>query len=106
MRENLFYNAHHSPIGAFASFTLGFKGAKGGLGLELDKPANENVYIGLESRETGYYEALPFFGDNAEDLARFALGNDETIGGDQLIRHFADDEIKRELKLGTDTWKA
>ena len=42
--KSIFYNAHHSPIGAFASFTLGYKGAKGGLGLELGKPADQNIY--------------------------------------------------------------
>jgi hypothetical protein len=74
--SNIFYNAHHSPIGAFASFTFGFKGGKGGLGLELDKPADENIYLGLEKREEDQYEAFPFFGDAAEDLERFAVGND------------------------------
>lgn len=54
------YNAHHAPIGAFASFTLGYKGAKGGLGLELGKPADQNVYIGLQSRDGDNYQALPF----------------------------------------------
>ncbi|MFC7558718.1 glycoside hydrolase family 52 protein [Paenibacillus farraposensis] len=60
MPEKLFYNTQHSPIGAFSSFTLGFKGNRGGLGLELDKPADENVYIGLQSRDGSVYEALPF----------------------------------------------
>jgi len=32
--SNIFFNARHSPIGAFASFTLGFKGSSGGLGLD------------------------------------------------------------------------
>jgi len=47
MNSNIFFNAQHSPIGAFASFTLGSKGAKGGLGLELGKPADQNVFIGI-----------------------------------------------------------
>jgi hypothetical protein len=49
MSEKIFFNAHHSPMGAFASFTLGYKGASGGLGLELASPANQNIYIGLEA---------------------------------------------------------
>ncbi|WP_181347858.1 glycoside hydrolase family 52 protein [Thalassobacillus sp. CUG 92003] len=104
--DNQFFNAHHSPIGAFASFTLGFKGASGGLGLELGEPANENVYIGLETREGGRYQAFPFFGDPSEDLARFAVGNDQTASDEELIHHFADEEIEREFRLGTDAWKA
>ncbi|MBB5326360.1 hypothetical protein HNQ34_003513, partial [Anoxybacillus tepidamans] len=31
MPKNMFFNAHHSPVGAFASFTLGFPGKSGGL---------------------------------------------------------------------------
>lgn len=60
MSKNIFYNTQHAPIGSFSSFTLGFKGNRGGLGLELGKPADENVYIGLQSRDGGVYEALPF----------------------------------------------
>ena len=40
-----FYNAHHSPIGAFCTLTLGQKGARGGLGVELAGPANEPLHI-------------------------------------------------------------
>ncbi len=44
MKKNtIFYNAHHSPIGSFASFTLGYKGRNGGFGLELDKPAGQDI---------------------------------------------------------------
>ena len=48
MPENQFYNAHHSPIGAFASFTLGFPGKKGGFDLEQGRPPEQNIYIGLD----------------------------------------------------------
>lgn len=48
MLHNKFFNAHHSPIGAFASFTLGFKGASGGFDLEMAKPPRQNIFIGLE----------------------------------------------------------
>ncbi|MBM7553445.1 glycoside hydrolase family 52 protein [Thalassobacillus pellis] len=106
MNHNKFFNAHHSPIGAFASFTLGYKGAKGGLGIELGKPADENVYIGLETREGGKYQALPFFGKSSEDLERFAVGNEQTESNNELISHFRDDAIEREFKLGSDIWRA
>jgi len=45
----LFFNAMHAPIGAHASFTLGCRGKNGGLGLELGGPADENIYIGVET---------------------------------------------------------
>ena len=65
--KNIFFNAHHSPMGAFASFTLGFPGAKGGLGMELKGPANENVYIGLEKPDKSGYDA-GVQGGRAEDV--------------------------------------
>ncbi|RAW12640.1 glycoside hydrolase family 52 protein [Paenibacillus taichungensis] len=127
--KSIFYNAHHSPIGAFASFTLGYKGAKGGLGLELGKPADQNIYIGLQSRDSDNYEALPFFEavedasvrydvekvDNSDSdqvpsastesgLNTPAVG--ATQGTRQLISAFRDEEITREFTSGTDTWTA
>ncbi len=58
---NLFFNALHAPIGAHSSFTLGCLGNNGGLGLELGGPADDNVYVGVETREGNAYEALPFY---------------------------------------------
>lgn len=45
------FPAHCFSPRAFASFTIGHKGAKGGLGLELAAPANQEVYLMLESRD-------------------------------------------------------
>jgi len=64
---NPFYNSQHSPVGAFASFTLGFKGASGGLGVGLSGPACQNVYIGAESADhPRTFSALPFYNDSAD----------------------------------------
>ncbi|MGP3785538.1 glycoside hydrolase family 52 protein [Paenibacillus sp. 1A_MP2] len=127
--KSIFYNAHHSPIGAFASFTLGYKGAKGGLGLELGKPADQNVYIGLQSRDSENYEALPFFEavedasvrydvekvENSDsDLASSASLQSESstpagVGAQTsrpLISAFRDEDITRVFTSGTDTWTA
>ncbi len=79
---NLFFNAHHSPVGAHASFTLGFPGAKGGLGLELGKPADQDVYIGVESRDGTCFEALPFFAGSEDESKRYVVQEQ----GDQGIR--------------------
>lgn len=100
------FNAHHSPIGAFASFTLGYPGAKGGFGLELGKPADQSVYIGLESDTTGLYEALPFFAGSAdEERKRYEVeGADEQTGS--RIVPFASDKVTRDFHLSTDAWNA
>ncbi len=99
------YNAQHSPVGAFASFTLGFHGQKGGLGLEIGGPADENIYIGMESRRGGVYEALPFFAGSEDDSRRYDVGAD----GQQEqvdVRAFPKKSIAREMSACCDTWKA
>ena len=73
-----FYNTQHSPIGAFASFTLGAQGAKGGLGLELSSPACENLWIGCEDRDGKRLQALPFFAAQADAEAQFATVSEDS----------------------------
>jgi len=104
MNNDIFFNTQHSPIGAFASFTLGAKGAVGGLGLELGKPADQNVFIGIadESRIT----CLPFFQETTEDdSARFDV---EAVALQKRVvpRPWADKDIQREFAAGSDTWRA
>ncbi|MFD0693417.1 glycoside hydrolase family 52 protein [Paenibacillus sp. GCM10027628] len=103
---NKFFNAHHSPIGAFASFTLGFRGKKGGLGIELGKPADENIYIGFQARNGNYYEALPFYEAGNDESARYDVEQHGEKGKSAVILRFADAAITREFKTGTDTWQA
>lgn len=104
--DNIFFNAHHSPIGAFASFTLGCKGGKGGFGLELGKPADQDVYVGLESKEGGYYELLPFFTEADDESKRYDIENNSEENKKSILVPFKDEQIKREFKLCTDTWTA
>lgn len=104
--NNIFFNAHHSPIGAFASFTLGYKGNKGGFGLELDKPADQDIYIGVESTEGEYYEALPFFSNVADEADRYDVENHLENKIPSVLVPFKDEMISREFKLGSDTWTA
>jgi hypothetical protein len=103
MKQNIHFNTQHSPIGAFASFTLGAKGAKGGLGLELGKPADQNVFIGIADGES--ITCLPFFQETADDSARF----DVEAGAVQkrvVPRSWPDKAIQREFSAGSDTWTA
>ena len=110
--KTIFFNAHHSPIGAFASFTLGYKGAAGGLGLELGAPADQSVYLGLESADASQFEVLPFFrgAAGAEEAKRYVSEQvptpEETAPAVLPIVAFSDDAITREFRLGTDTWHA
>ncbi len=124
--KSIFYNAHHSPIGAFASFTLGYKGAKGGLGLELGKPADQNIYIGVQSRDGETYQALPFYEATEDESVRYDVEKLESADAEQeagqpevagstasstraqqpYISAFRDEEITRKFTSGTDTWTA
>ncbi|MGM0873192.1 MAG: glycoside hydrolase family 52 protein [Bacillota bacterium] len=108
MSKNQFFNAHHSPIGAFSSFTLGFPGSGGGLDLELGRSPRKNVFIGVESlvRE-GMYDALPFFDSSEDESKRYDIENpDPEQDKPKIILPFAKDEVVRDFQLGTDTWIA
>ncbi|HEY8967045.1 MAG TPA: glycoside hydrolase family 52 protein, partial [Candidatus Methylacidiphilales bacterium] len=101
-----FFNVQHSPIGAFASFTLGAKGASGGFGLELGKPADQSVFIGIEDRPgSGTFSCLPFYRDVVDESVRFEV---EKSGGDEGIRlrPFPDAALSRSFGLGVDRWTA
>ncbi|KAI7247428.1 hypothetical protein KC345_g11966, partial [Hortaea werneckii] len=108
MPTNKFFNAHHSPIGSFSSFTLGFKGASGGFDLELGKPPRQNVYIGLERKDGGGYDTLPFHEQGGDDESKRSAGGNPDPNPDkpQILHHYADDEITRDFRLATDSWQA
>lgn len=105
MPRNMFFNAHHSPIGAFSSFTFGFPGAKGGLGLGLGKPAGQNVFIGA-SREDGALELLPFYAGSEDDRARYEVEGVKAQAGKVQVLPIAREAISRDYRLCTDTWTA
>ncbi|MFW5860405.1 MAG: glycoside hydrolase family 52 protein [Planctomycetota bacterium] len=100
----IFFNAFHAPIGAHSSFTLGALGAAGGLGLELGGPARENVYIGVEDRRGGNYQALPFYAGGEDEAARY--DHARAGGTASRVRPFKRSAIKRDFNAGSDTWRA
>ncbi len=109
MSHTTFFNAHHSPIGAFATFTFGCKGARGGLGLELAGPANEGIYVGVEDRsQPGRFAALPFFEARQES----APADDYDVEGLSSFRRaaavefFPDEQVTRVLGPAIDQWQA
>ncbi|MEO3946959.1 glycoside hydrolase family 52 protein [Gorillibacterium sp. CAU 1737] len=104
---NKLFNAHHSPIGAYASLTLGFPGAGGGLDLELGRSPERSVYIGVETPEGGRYEALPFFESQEDEASRYDVENpDPNPNKPTILTAFATDGIERDFRLSTDTWTA
>lgn len=106
--ENPNFNAHHSPVGAFASFTLGRFGRNGGFGIELCGPARENVYIGLENRRGGTLELLPFFEGSDDESKRYDVEAEPSQTGSKgpALKAFSPAKIKRCFGVATDSWEA
>ncbi len=105
MHERIFFNAHHSPIGAWASFTLGYQGASGGLGLELAGPANQNVYIGLQQIDGESFEMLPFYGEAVNQKQNFD-STENLHTSKRKIKPFDEVLIRRNFRLCSDIWTA
>ncbi|AIE85930.1 glycoside hydrolase family 52 protein [Fimbriimonas ginsengisoli] len=101
-----FYNSHHSPIGAFATLTIGQKGQTGGLGLELPGPANEGIYVGVEDSEGGRYRALPFFQSSEGRAEDFDVEGLAEFSRSPAIDQFRGEEIERTMGAGIDEWRA
>lgn len=104
--ENIFFNAHHAPIGSFSTFTLGYKGSSGGLGLELKSPANQNIFIGIETVNGNYFETLPFFSGSEDESKRYDLEKEASKEDESILIPFENKDIKRDFKLGSDSFKA
>lgn len=102
--QDPWFNAHHSPLGAFASLTLGMPGSRGGLGLGLTKPADCPVYVGYEVEENRF-ETLPFFDmdmrDESERYASEQPGHERTRA---RVKHADRDSVTRELDSVLDAW--
>jgi len=101
-----FFNAHHSPIGAFATLTLGMKGSLGGLGLELAGPANEGIYVGLEEGDGSCYRTLPFYGNTQISAVDFDVEGHTDMHYEGALHPYSDAEISREFGAGVDEWTA
>ncbi|CAM4437771.1 glycoside hydrolase family 52 protein [Paenibacillus tarimensis] len=106
MAKNMFFNAHHSPIGAFASFTLGFPGASGGFDLERGAPPNQKVYIGVEREDGTGYEAFPFFSGGTDESLRYTATQEKEQAKNDLIMPIPLKDITREFAVGTDTLRS
>ncbi len=107
MKSQVFFNAHHSPVGAFSTFTLGCKGPRGGFGIELAGPANEGVYIGLEDASgSGQYSTLPFYGGSETRAADYDVEGLTELNLLQALIPFKDEEISRRMGAGVDEWRA
>ena len=102
MRSSNSFHAHHSPMGAHASFTIGMFGANGGMALEKGTPGDQSVFIGYRS-DSGKTRLFPFYKNLTNDAERFS--QDDTVK-EQKTSEFNTDEIKRNYQWSTDQFIA
>jgi hypothetical protein len=81
------FNAHHAPIGAYATFTLGGAGRAGGLRCGSGHPPRQDVWVGIVG-EDGVLTALPFFADGS------------------AVRPLPLDRVQREFRVTSDAFSA
>ncbi|MDQ8182170.1 glycoside hydrolase family 52 protein [Pelagicoccus sp. SDUM812005] len=95
--ENPSFHAHHSPMGALASFTCGAHGAKCGMGLELSGPYPGALSVGYHDA-SGTLHLLPLFeGSDSSEAERYVEAG-EGAGGKQRILK----DVSREYLWATD----
>jgi len=108
---NINFNAQHSPIGAFMSFTCGHFNTSGGIGVEIGRPASQNLYIGVKDgprKSDQPIRCLPFFkvGASVHDPAS-SYEADEHVAPPvhQSLRPYAPNEITRYFGWSSDIWQ-
>lgn len=112
MTAPITFNAQHSPMGAFMSFTCGNPGTRGGIGLQIGCPGDQEVFIGQIDGDRYAdvpLKCLPFYiGAASTAMEAFTA---ETAGPSEAnVRPdavtFGADEIKRSYSWATDSWEA
>ena len=108
---NISFNAQHSPMGAFMGFTCGNFGTRGGVGLQIGQPGNQDIYIGVKDgdrKSDSSPRCLPFFQGNARDATAAFLveAGPEQQTAVEKVQPFRAEQIKRFYGWGTDRWQA
>ncbi len=108
----LSFNAQHSPMGAFMSFTCGNYGTRGGIGLQIGQPGDQEVFVGFKDgdRYSGAtLKCLPFY-VGAVNRAADAFLVEQAGPSEQNVKPdaepFKTEEIARSYGWATDEWRA
>jgi hypothetical protein len=106
------FNAQHSPMGAFMSFTCGNPGTKGGIGLQIGQPADQEVFVGVidgDRYADAPLQSLPFY-VGAVSKAADAFTVEQAGPSEANVRPdavaFKLEEIERRYGWCTDSWSA
>jgi xylan 1,4-beta-xylosidase len=107
---NINFNAQHAPVGAFMSFTCGHFGSGGGIGVEIGKPANQNLYIGVKRggrSAVAPIKCLPFVrgaSGFSSAAANFQVDQAQPAKPSASLDYYAADETRRHYGWASDTW--
>src|SRR4051812_39526052 len=107
---NINFNAQHAPTGAFMSFTCGHFGSGGGIGVEVGKPADQNLFIGVKSgdrKSPSPVRCLPFLrmaqqGAGSADYQVEHAAAAAVVA--QLFQPYKQEQIARHYGWATDAW--
>ena len=102
MRKTDSFHAHHSPMGAHSSFTIGMFGSNGGMALEKGSPADQSIFVGYRS-ESGITKLFPFYENLVNDAERFS--QDDSNNKIKTVE-FTEEEICRKYEWSTDQFDA
>ena len=102
MRKTDSFHAHHSPMGAHSSFTIGMFGSNGGMALEKGSPADQSIFVGYRS-ESGITKLFPFYENLVNDAERFS--QDDSNNKIKTVE-FTEEEICRKYDWSTDQFDA
>ena len=97
------FHAHHSPQGAYATFTCGRFGVGGGPTIEGVQPASMDLVIGYADRGTEDMHALPFFrGAGIPDFSDYATDAATPPRNRRLLLQ----DLERRYQRSVDRWSA
>ena len=109
---NISFNAQHAPVGAFMSFTCGHVDTGGGIGVEIGKPANQSLYVGVkhgDRRSPEPIRCLPFVRRAAASSAAPTEANYSVEHAPESVACsidlYAPEQIRRRYGWATDTWE-
>jgi xylan 1,4-beta-xylosidase len=98
-------------MGAYMSFTCGHFNSGGGIGIELGKPASQNLYIGVKDGRRASPQpirCLPFFKGGSElhvPASSYEIEESVLAEPRQSLQTYGADQIRRFFGWGSDTWQ-
>jgi hypothetical protein len=99
-------------MGAFMSFTCGNFGTRGGIGLQIGQPGDQEVFIAIKDGDrysSAPLQCLPFY-VGADNRAADAFLVEQAGPAEKNVRpdavSFKEEEIQRTYKWCTDSWHA